>query len=310
LSTPSPLTFLTLTTLKVSVDQNLRQARAFSHSLPPSGLVLLSSFAVQLGTAVSKSLFEALGASGAAFQCKWLAAILLLIVWRPRLRNYCWQDYLVVGLFGLSIALMHLAVYAAIERIPLGVASTLEFIGPLGVAIAGSRRALDLVWVALAAIGVVLLAPLSGDAALDPVGVGFALISGLGWASYILLSTCVGQVMPGGAGLALAIAAASILTAPFGLGNGAVLLKPELLILGLLAAVLTTVLPYSLEFSALKRISPRNFGVLMSVEPAIAALVGFVFLHERLSLQTLLATALVTMAAIGTTLWGRASSHP
>ena len=241
--------------------------------------------------------------------CTWLAAILLLILWRPPLQNHGWQDYLVVGLFGLSIASMNLAFYAAIARIPLGVAATLDFIGPLAVAFAGSRRTLDLVWVTMAATGVVLLTPGFDSTALDPLGVGFALLAGLGWAGYILLSVPVGQMMPGGAGLAIALAIASLVMAPFGVHSGAVLLSPAILSVGLLIALLTTVLPYSLEFSALKQMPPRNFGVLMSIEPAIAALVGFVFLHERLSLQTLLATGLVIAAAIGITLLGRPSSN-
>jgi inner membrane transporter RhtA len=296
---------LPLVTLKRSVEQNVKQARAFRNSLPPAGFVLLSSFVVQLGTALAKSLFEALGSSGAAFLSAWLAAILLLLMWRPRFRNHRWQDYLAVGALGLCIASMNLAIYAAIDRIPLGVAATLDFVGPLGVAIIGSSRILDLVWVVMAAAGVILLAPGFGGAALDPVGVEFALLAGLCWAGYILLSVPVGRMMPGGAGLALAVAIAALVMAPFGLSSGMALLNPEILCVGLVAAFLTTVLPYSLEFAALKRMAPRNFGILMSIEPAIAALVGFVCLHEDLSLRTLLATLLVTTAAIGITLFGR-----
>lgn len=230
-------------------------------------------------------------------------------MWRPRFQNHRWQDYLAVGALGLSIASMNLAIYAAIDRIPLGVAATLDFVGPLGVAIIGSRRILDLVWVAMAAAGVMLLAPGFGGSALDPVGVEFALLAGLCWAGYILLSVPVGRMMPGGAGLALAVAIAALMMAPFGMQSGMTLLNPGILSMGLIAAFLTTVLPYSLEFAALKRMAPRNFGILMSIEPAIAALVGFVFLHEELSLRTLLATLLVTTAAIGITLWGRQFSN-
>jgi inner membrane transporter RhtA len=300
---------LTLAFLKLSFEQNFSQARTLRRSLPPSSLVLLSSFVVQLGTALSKSLFNSLGSSGAAFLCAWLAAILLLLLWRPHFRNHRWRDYLAVGALGLCIASMNLAIYAAIDRIPLGVAATLDFVGPLGVAIIGSRRILDLVWVVMATAGVILLAPRFGGAAVDPVGVEFALLAGLCWAGYILLSVPVGRMMPGGAGLALAVAIAALVMAPFGMQSGITLLNPGILCVGLLAAFLTTVLPYSLEFAALKRMAPRNFGILMSIEPAIAALVGFVCLHEELSLRTLLATLLVTTAAIGITLFGRQFSN-
>jgi inner membrane transporter RhtA len=188
------------------------------------------------------------------------------------------------------------------------VASTLEFIGPLGVSIIGSRRPLDLLWVALASAGVFLLAPIHGTN-LDPVGIGFALLSGLCWAGYILLSAPVGRTMPGGGGLAIGITVAALLMAPFGVSQGGMaLLNPWVLGIGVAAGLLTTVVPYSLEFVALRRMSPRVFGVLMSVEPAIAALVGLLFLQETLEVRSLVAIALVITAAIGATLYGRQGS--
>ena len=291
-----------------SIDRRVRQVEAIGHSLPPSCLVLLSSLVIQIGMAMSKTLFDALGSSGAAFLCKGMAALLLLFIWRPRLQDHRWQAYGVVGLFGLSIACMTLSIYAAIDRIPLGIASTLDFVGPLGVAIVGSRRSLDVLWVALATAGVFLLAPLQGTT-LDPVGVGFALLSGLFWSGYILLSAPAGRAMPGGAGLALGITAAALIMAPFGISQGgAALLNPLVLGVGLAAGLLTTVVPYSLEFAALRRMSPRVFGVLMSIEPAIAALVGLLFLRETLEVRSLIAIALVTVAAIGATLFGKQDS--
>jgi inner membrane transporter RhtA len=266
---------------------------------------LLSSFVVQIGMALSKVLFDALGSSGAAFLCKGIGAVLMLLILRPRLTGHRWQAYGVVGLFGLSIACMNLAIYAAVDRIPLGVASTLEFIGPLSVSIVGSRRPLDLLWVALATAGVFLLAPIHGTN-LDSVGIGFALLSGLCWAGYILLSAPVGRAMPGGAGLAIGITVSALFMAPMGVSQGGMaLLNPWILIVGVAAGLLTTVVPYSLEFVALRRMSTRVFGVLMSIEPAIAALVGLLFLHETLDIQSLVAIALVIAAAIGATLWGR-----
>jgi inner membrane transporter RhtA len=291
--------------LKVSLDRSIRQVGAIGSALPPSGLVLFSSFVIQIGMAMSKTLFDALGSSGAAFLCKGVAAVLLLFIVRPRLQEYRWQAYGIVGLFGLSIACMNLSIYAAIDRIPLGVASTLEFVGPLGVAIVGSRRPLDVLWVALATAGVFLLAPIQGTT-LDPVGVGFALLSGLFWSGYILLSAPAGRAMPGGAGLALGITVAALIMAPFGISQGGTaLLNPWVLAVGVAAGLLTTVVPYSLEFAALRRMSPRVFGVLMSIEPAIAALVGLLFLRETLEVRSLIAIALVIMAAIGATMFGR-----
>lgn len=288
---------------RASIDR-IRQVEAVGHSLPPSCLVLFSSFIIQMGMAMSKTLFDALGSSGVAFLCKGMAALLLLLILRPRLQHR-WQAYRIVGLFGLSIACMNLAIYAAIDRIPLGVASTLEFVGPLGVAIVGSRRPLDLLWVALATAGVFLLAPFQGTT-LDPVGVGFALLAGLSWSGYILLSAPVGRAMPGGAGLALGITVAALIMAPFGISQGgAALLNPWILVVGVAAGLSTTVVPYSLEFAALRRMSPRVFGVLMSIEPAIAALAGLLFLRETLEMRSLIAIALVIMAAIGSTVFGR-----
>jgi inner membrane transporter RhtA len=296
---PSPSGFT------ISLNRSVRQAQAIGNSLPPSCLVLLSSFVIQIGMALSKTLFDALGATGAAFICKGLAALMLLVIFRPRLQHR-WQDYLTVALYGLSIACMNLSIYSAIDRIPLGIASTLEFVGPLGVAIVGSRRPLDLLWVAFAATGVILIAPIHSNTALDPIGIGFALLSGLCWAGYILLSAPVGRAMPGGSGLALGITFASLFMAPVGIHHGgSALLNPGVLLIGLVAAFMTTVMPYSLEFAALKRMSPRIFGILMSIEPAIAALVGLVFLHESLNGQSLVAIALVITAAIGVTLFGR-----
>ncbi|MCU0565435.1 MAG: EamA family transporter [Oculatellaceae cyanobacterium Prado106] len=293
---------------RASFDRTVQQAQSLGNSLPPSFLVLFSSFVIQIGMALSKTLFDSLGSAGAAFICKGIAALLLLLIWRPRLSQHRWQDYGVVALFGLCIACMNLSIFAAVERVPLGVASTLEFVGPLGVAIAGSRRWLDVVWVVLAGIGVFLLAPIHGDTSLDPLGIGFALISGLCWAGYILLSAPAGRAMPGGSGLALAISFATLIMAPLGIQQaGAALLNPWILGIAFLGGCLTTVLPYSLEFIALKRMSTRVFGVLMSIEPAIAAIVGLLFLHEALGVRSLIAILLVTLAAIGATLFGRST---
>lgn len=299
-----------LSPLTVGLNQGLRLAQRLTGSIPPAGLVLLSSFAVQIGTVVAKSLFETLGSVGAAFLCKVVASVLLLAIWRPRLHQQrTWLDYGLLGILGLSMAGMSLGFYGAIERIPMGVASTLEFIGPLGVAILGSRRSLDVLWVALAGMGVFLLAPISG-AQLDVMGVLLAIASAGCWAIYILMSGHVGRAFRGGEGLALAVAIATVILMPAGVSQaGAALLEPWVWVVGVAAAVLGTVVPYSMEYAALKRLPPRLFGVLMSIEPAIAALVGFLFLGEQLGLRSLIAVMLVTISAIGATVFSHSDPH-
>lgn len=289
------------------LNQSLSQARALTNSIPPGGLVLLSCFSVQLGMATAKSLFESLGAIGAAFICNSLATLFLLTHERHQLtqlsRNY--RHYGAILLLGVCIAGMTLAIYSALDRIPMGIASTLEFVGPLGVALIGSRPWLDLVWVVLAAAGVVLLAPFSGTV-LDPLGIGLALLSGGFWAGYILLSAPASRLFPKGVGLALSMSFASILLAFPGIAQaGIALFSPVVPLVAVAAAILGKVVPYSLEYTALKRMPPRVFGVLMSIEPAIAALVGFLALGEQLNLQSLIAIVLVTVAAMGATLMGR-----
>jgi inner membrane transporter RhtA len=276
--------------------------RSILNSIPPTGLVLLSCFAIQFSTIGAKSLFDTLGVIGTGFLCKGIAAIFLLLRYPPNLKQHSIREYLPVFLLGLSIAAMTLCIYGAIARIPLGIASTLEFLGPLGVSILGSRRKLDFLWIILAAIGVILLSPFH-HASLDALGVGLALLSGFGWAGYILLGNRVGQVFPGRSGLALALAIATLLMMPFGIAQaGVTFLDWKLLAIATFVAGLGVVIPYSLEYTAIQKLSPRVFGVLMSIEPAIAALVGLVMLGEVLTWQSAIAILLVTSAAIGATL--------
>jgi len=274
---------------------------------PPTGLVLFPIFSVQLGAAIAKGLFDSLGPGGAVFLRIGFAALVLLALWRPRLRGYTRRDYLVATLFGLVLAGMNLSIYLSFDRIPLGIAVTLEFIGPLGVAVAGSRRALDFIWVVLAALGILLLAPLGilGETDLDPVGVAFALLAGIFWAAYILLSARTGRAFPGMAGLVIALLIGTLALLPVGVASGgAALLDPSLLLAGLAVALLSSAIPYSLELQALRRLPARVFGVLMSLEPAVAALVGLVVLGERLGLRAFAAVALVTLAAVGASRFG------
>lgn len=279
-----------------------------SRGVPPTVLVMFSIFSVQVGAAIAKTLFDTLGPGGAVFVRIAFAALVLTLLVRPRLRGHDRAAYLVAGLFGLALAAMNLSFYHAIDRIPLGVAVTLEFVGPLGVAVAGSRRALDVLWVVLAAAGILLLAPLGlfGGRDLDPLGVGFALLAGGLWASYILLSARTGSAFPGGTGLVIALCVGTLVLVPVGVADaGYALLDPRLLLAGFGVAMLSSAIPFSLELEALRKIPARVFGVLMSLEPAMAALAGLVLLGERLELRAVAAIVFVTAGAAGASLFAR-----
>lgn len=291
----------------------LRFIAGLSGSMPPSSMVVMGMITVQLGAALAIDLFSSLGPAGVVLLRVGFAALMLLALWRPWRRTGVLAgarraDYAAVVLFGLILALMNFTFYSALARIPLGVAVTVEFIGPLSVAVVGSRRALDVLWAVLALGGILLFAPLGvlGSAPLDPLGLLLALGAGACWAIYILLTARVGQAFPGGTGLSLAMAVGAVALLPVGIaGAGSALLDPRLLLLGAVVALLSSVVPYSLEMAALRRISPSAFGVLMSLEPAIAALVGWLVLREALELRAIIALVLVTTAAIGATRTGK-----
>ncbi len=279
-----------------------------SRGVPPTALVFFSIVSVQLGAAIAKSLFDSLGPGGTVFVRIAFAALVLLLLVRPKLGGHDRAGYFVAVLFGLALAAMNFSLYLAIDRIPLGVAVTLEFIGPLGVAVAGSRRMLDFLWVVLAAAGILLLAPLGmfGGTDLDPVGVAFALLAACLWASYILLSARTGSAFPGGTGLVIALCVGTLVLLPFGVaGAGHALLDPRLLLAGFGVAMLSSAIPFSLELEALRKLPARVFGVLMSLEPAVAALAGLVVLGERLEMRAVAAVLLVSVAAAGASLFAR-----
>jgi inner membrane transporter RhtA len=266
------------------------------------GLVVAAVASLQFGAGFAATLFDDLGPAGAAFVRLAVAAAILVAVWRPRVRGRAREELRVAVLFGLSLGLMNWAIYSAIDRIPLGIAVTIEFVGPLGVAVAGSRRPLDAVWIVLAAAGILLLADPGGASSLDPVGVLLALVAGGLWAAYILLSVRTGRLFPGGAGLALAMVVGAAVTLPAGVAQaGGALLEPEPLAVGAAVALLSSVIPYSLELEALRRLPARVFGVLMSLEPAVAALAGLVVLGQALGGRQWLAIGLVVVASAGAT---------
>ena len=259
------------------------------------GLVLAAAGSLQIGAAFAVELFDELGPGGAAFlRLAWAAAVLWAL-WRPRPRG----DAPVAIAFGLALGLMNLCIYEAMDRLPLGVAVTIEYAGPLAVAVIGSRRPRDVLWVVLAAAGIVILAD-PGGGSVDAVGVAFALAAAACWAAYIHLGQRTGRVYPGGTGLAIAMVAGAVLVAPVGIAEaGAALLRPELLAAGLAIALASSVLPYSFELEALRRLPADVFGVLMSLGPAVAALAGFAVLGQALGARELVAIAMVVVASAG-----------
>jgi inner membrane transporter RhtA len=267
--------------------------------VPPTLLVLLGIASVQFGAALAKGLFDEIGVGGTVFLRVFFAALVLVALWRPSLRGRGRRELRLVVAFGLVLACMNLAFYSALDRIPLGAAVTFEFIGPLGVAVAGSRKALDLLWVALAAIGILLLSDFgAGD--LDPLGIALALLAGAFWAAYILLSARVGQEFEGADGLALAMVVGAAVLVPVGVGDaGGELLVPWILAVAAAVAILSSAIPYALEMEALRRMPTGVFGVLMSLEPAVAALAGFLLLGEDLNAREIVAILFVVAASAG-----------
>lgn len=271
-------------------------------SAPPAPLLVIGGVvSVQFGGALAATLIERVGAEGAVTLRLALAVPVLLVVARPRLRGRSHRDYVAVAGFGLVLAGMNLSFYLALDRLPLGVAVTIEFIGPLGLAAALSRRGRDLAAVAVAGLGVILV---NGHdlSRVDWIGVGFALIAGVCWAGYILLSAETGRRFAQLDGLALAMVVSALAVAPIGIAlTGRDLLEPQVLLVGAAIAVLSSVLPYSLELVALRRLRPAVFGILLSLEPAVAALAGLLVLGQRLSIAQLLGMACVVSASIAVT---------
>jgi inner membrane transporter RhtA len=253
---------------------------------------------VQLGAAAATGLFDEVGPAGAVLYRLLFSALLLIAIWRPRPAASDRQGLMLAAAFGISLAAMNLCFYEALDRIPLGIAVTFEFIGPLTVALAASRRAMDLLWVALAAAGIALLAGPSGSA--EVAGIAFAVAAGGFWGAYILLSARVGRAFEGGEGLAIAMTVGAVLiTGPGVAVGGADLLDPGTAAIGFLVAMLSSMVPYSLELEALRRLPVGIFGVLMSLEPAIAALVGLVALGQELAAIEVLGIVAVVAASAG-----------
>jgi inner membrane transporter RhtA len=285
------------------------EARKSSVRASPVWLVLIGILSVQFGAGVAKTLFDEASPTTIVWLRLAASAVVMLAVARPVLRGRSRADWVVVLGFGLSLGVMNWAIYQSFQRIPIGLAVTIEFVGPLTLAVVGSRRPRDLLWVALAAAGVGLLGLEPGD--LTWAGVGFALLAGAAWAAYILLSAQTGSRWPGLDGLAVASVVAMLLLTPLTLGRYAdQLTGTRILLLGAVVGLLSSVIPYTCELVALRSLRPAVFGVLMSLEPAAAALAGLVVVGELLSPLQLVAMAFVVAASVGATRSGSTIAEP
>ena len=275
-------------------------------------LVLTGVVSVQVGAGVAARLFALIPPAAVTGLRLWTAAAVMIVAGARPLRDNlaglarrrAWRDAAVVAGFGLTLAVMNFSIYQAFARIPLGIAVTIEFLGPLAVAVASSRRLIDLLWVALAGVGVALLtgtgAPASGGHRVGLVGLGFALLAAAAWAAYIVLSRATGRRFPGTSGLTIAMLVAAVVIIPAGVtAGGTALLRPGILAAGLAIGLLSSVIPYSLELEALRRVPARVFGIWMSLEPAVAALVGLIMLGETLAVTEWAAIVCVMIACAG-----------
>jgi inner membrane transporter RhtA len=288
--------------------------------LPPSLLVGTGIVSVQLGAGLAGRLFTEIPAAAVTGLRLWTSAVMMAVIGGQGLaltlgdmaRRRRWRDAAVAVVFGVTLGLMNFSIYQSFARIPLGIAVTIEFLGPLAVAVVSSRRAVDLLWVGLAGLGVALLArggaslasgavPGSrGGTGLAVTGVAFALVAAAAWAAYIMLSAATGRRLKGSSGLVIAmIIAALVVTPPAAAAGRAALLRPGVLGAGAVIGLLSSVIPYRFELEALRRIPARVFGIWMSLEPAVAAVVGLVLLGESLAARQWAAVCCVTVASAG-----------
>ena len=273
-------------------------------------MVVGAIFSVQIGAAIGRSLFDQIGAAGVTFLRVAIAAVVLAVVVRPDVRSWDRRAWTAAAVLGATMAGMNLVFYLSLRTVPLGVAVTVEFLGPLLLSLVQTRRVVDLVWALLAAGGVALLG-LSTTSGIPLSGLALAGLAGLFWAGYILGSARLGQVLPGAGGLAVSLSVAAVLVAPFGLTEATTVLDDPLLLLPAAAvALLSSVIPYGLELEALRTIPTRVFGILMSLEPAAAAASGWVLLGQNLGARELTALGLVSAASLGVTLGQRDDAMP
>ena len=270
--------------------------------LPASSLLIGAIVSMQCGAALATGLFARGGVAGTAFLRCSFAAVVLMAIARPRLRGRSRVDLASLVVFGVLLAGMNTAFYEAIDRLPLGVAVTIEFLGPLTVATIFSRRRRDLIWIALAAAGVASFAGIPGEGSLDRAGLAFAFVGAACWGCYVLVAKRVGKSWQGSEGLAAAMLVAALALAPFGVASGGVkLVDPVLLLLAAGVGVFSAAIPFALELHALRRLTATSYGVLTSLEPAVAGAAGLVLLGQRPGLAAIVAAVLVVTASIGVT---------
>ncbi|HET8567195.1 MAG TPA: EamA family transporter [Solirubrobacterales bacterium] len=281
-----------------------------THTRGAALLVLASIVSVQSGAALATGLFDSVGPAGAVFLRAGFGALALILFTRGeplRTREWPHRD---VWLLSISVAAVNLFFYAALDRLPLGITVTLEFVGPLGVALFGSRRRRDIVWALLAAVGIVLLSDGTGGQGVDALGVALALTAGCFWGAYILLSARVGALAPGPGGATMAAVISAAMVTPLGIAQGGgELIGGSTLAVGAAVGILSTAIPYAFEMEALRRLPQAVFGVLMSLEPAVAAAIGFLALSQDLAALEIVAIALVVIASAGA-LRGAATPAP
>lgn len=284
--------------------------RSLASTLFPVGLLLIAMTSIQSGAALAKSMFPVVGAQGTTTLRLIFASFIMLLLLRPWRAKLTFASLRTVIVYGVALGGMNLLFYMSLQTVPLGIAVALEFTGPLAVAIFASRRVLDFLWIALAILGLLLLIP-TGETrgGIDLLGAGYALAAGVCWALYILFGQKAGADN-GVQTAALGVMIAALVVSPIGIAHaGAALLTPALMPVALAVAILSTALPYTLEMVALTKIPTRTFGTLMSIEPAIGALSGLLFLHEHLSLTQWLAILCIILACVGATTTIRREPH-
>ncbi len=276
--------------------------------VPPLTLVFGSIISVQFGAAISVTIFDEVGVAGSTLLRLAFASLFLFLLSRPKVSQWSARQVKMAIAFGVTLAAMNLAFYFAIDILPVGIATTIEFIGPISIAAIFSRRLLDGLWVALAAAGVVLIAqPWNGGGDLELTGVLLALLAAFFWAVYILIAQRAGEVFPDRDGLTIAMMiGTAIVFIPGVASGGAMLVTPQILLLGAVIGLLSSLIPYSFELEALRRMPTRVFGTLMSIEPAVAVLAGFIVLSQKPTLLELFAISLVVIASVGVTRSARA----
>lgn len=287
------------------------QPRSLAATLLPIGLLLIAMASIQSGASLAKSMFPIIGAQGTTTLRLIFASVIMLLILRPWRTRITATTLRNVIIYGMALGGMNFLFYMSLQTVPLGIAVALEFTGPLAVALFGSRRAIDFLWVGLATLGLVLLIPAGhGGQSLDLVGAAYALGAGVCWALYILFGQRAGAEH-GIQGAALGVVVAALFVAPIGIVHaGSALLTPAVIPLALGVAILSTALPYSLEMIALTKMPARTFGTLMSIEPAVAAMSGLIFLGEILTFSQWLAIGAIIAASVGATLSMRRETSP